>query len=167
MNPLFHSTNAGAFIAMVSFYAAFVLTLWPNRTRALMAAILYAVGTWFSLGILAWNYSNMVRIGYGASDSGLPNTAALFWLLLPIMTVVYALAAPALLWPSIPQAVAMRYGKILHLALIPLLAIVMIASIYVSTHGYYQSDQLKWLVYGLMWFRIRESYRDDCASKTQ
>jgi hypothetical protein len=158
MNPLLHAANIGAGIALITFFAAFVLTLWPNRVRIMAAAVLYAVGTWISLGIVARNYFLMVRISYGLSDSGSANTAALFWLLLPITAVIYALAAPALLWPSIPQAIAMRYGKILHLVLIPLLALVMFAQAYANSHGYFLSDQLKWLVYALMWFRIRQAY---------
>jgi hypothetical protein len=157
MNPLLHAANVGAAIALVTFFAAFVLTLWPSRVRTAVAAILYAIGTWVSLGILARNYFVVVRINYGLSDSGSANTAALFWLLLPIMAVVYALAAPALLWPAIPQPKAMRYGKALHLVFVPLLALTMFVAIYTSAHGYL-SDQLKWLVYGLMWFRIREGY---------
>jgi len=166
MNPLLHAANVGAALALVTFFAAFVLTLWPSRVRTAAAAILYGIGTWVSLGILARNYFVVVRINYGLSDSGSPNTGALLGLLLPIMAVVYALAAPALLWPSIPQPKAMRYGTTLHLVFVPLLALITFAGIYASAHGYL-SDQLKWLVYGLMWFRIRESHAGARKPATQ
>jgi hypothetical protein len=167
VNPLLHLANIGAAIALITFSTAFVLTLWPNRVRTWVAAALYAIGTWVSLGILARNYVLMIAMSYGLSDSGSANTGSLIWLLLPITAVIYALAAPALLWPSIPQAIAMRFGMILHLILIPLLIILMFAQVYVNSQGFFfLSDQLKWLVYGLVWLRIRESYRSDIASKT-
>ena len=125
MNPLLHAANLGSGNALVAFFIAFVLTLWPGRMRTSIAAVLYALGTWVSLGFLARNYLILVQIGYGASDSGSANSAASFWLLIPVIAVIYALAAPALLWPSIPQATAMRHGKILNLAAMPLLAAVM------------------------------------------
>jgi len=100
----------------------------------------------------------MGTIAYGASDSGAPNTMALIWFLLPVTMIGYALVAPVLLWPSIPQATAMRYGTILNLVSIPLVAILTFAQIYVSTQGYMLPDELKWLVYALLWFRVRQSY---------
>jgi hypothetical protein len=158
MNPLLHAANIGAGVASLAFFVAFILTLCPSRKRIYGAAILFTFGTWISLGILAKNYSIMALIAYGASDSGSLNTAGLFWLLLPVTAMAYAWIVPIFLWPSIPQATAMRYGKILNLILIPLLIALLFIRAYVETRGYFLGDQLKWLVYPLMWFRIRESY---------
>jgi len=158
MNPLAHVANVGAGIASLTFFAAFILTLWPRQELTIGAAILYAIGTWVSLGILARNFYVMGAIAYGTSDSGVPNAAASIWFLLPITAIGYALIAPILLWPSIPQATAMRYGIILNLTLIPLLTALLFARTYIGTQGYVLPDVLKWLVYALLWFRIRQSY---------
>jgi hypothetical protein len=159
MNPLGHAANVGATIAFVAFFAAFVLTLRPRRTFTFAAAGLFTLGTWVSLGILARNFFVMGTIAYGASDSGSPNTAASFWFLLPVTLIVYALAAPVLLWPSIPQATAMLYGTILNLAFVVLVSALTIFQVYETSHGYMLADVLRWLVYALLWFRIRQSYQ--------
>ena len=160
MNPLVHAANVGAAIALLAFFAAFILTLWPRRILSFVAAGLFTVGTWVNLGILARNYFVMSKIAYGASDSGSPNTTAAFWFLLPATLIAYALAAPLLLWPFIPQATAIRYGIIVNLVFIPLMAGLLFVQAYETSNGYMLPDELKWLVYALMWFRIRQSY--DC-----
>jgi hypothetical protein len=157
MNPLAHAANLGAGIASLAFFIAFILTLWPRRVLILAAAILFAVGTWASLGVLARNYFVMGAMAYGMSDSGYPNTVALFWLLLPLTIALYALFAPILLLPSIPQAIAMRLGIILNLTFIPLMAGFNLLEAYVGTQGHFLPDVLKWLVYALLWFRVRQN----------
>jgi uncharacterized membrane protein len=165
MNSLAQADNIGSGIASLTFFAALVLTLWPRRAMTIAAAILFSIGTWVSLGILAHHYFIIGTIAYGMTDSG-PNTIASLWFLLPIMAIVYALMAPVLLWPSIPQATAMRFGTILNLTLIPLLAVLLFARTYISTQGFILPDVLKWLVYALLWFRIRQNYEGEHKPKT-
>ncbi|MCX7722001.1 MAG: hypothetical protein N2379_02940 [Verrucomicrobiae bacterium] len=138
-------------------FAAFNLTLRPGKAHAAAAAVLYCIGTWVSLGIFARNYFVAVLIGCGLGAPETPPIVILPWLALPVMTVAYALAAGALLWPSIPQHKAIRWGSALHTFALPLLILFVFLGTYTRFHGYFP-DQLKWLVYGLMWFRVRGSY---------
>ena len=98
-----------------------------------------------------------MRMSYGLSDSGSPNSVALVGLVLPVVAIIYAISAVVLLWPPIPQRNAMRWGKVLHLVILSPLAILAFAITYQRVHGLL-SNELKWLVYGLLWYRIREGY---------
>lgn len=149
--------NPGASITALAFLTAYLLSFWPGRRNSPSAAILYSIGILVSVGILAWGYLFAVRISYGLSDSGSPNSIALVGLALPILAVIYAVAAVVLLWPEIPERSAMRWGRVLHLVILPPLAILGFAATYQRAHGFLASE-LKWLVYGLLWFRIREGY---------
>jgi len=71
--------------------------------------------------------------------------------------LVYAAAAIWLLLPSIPQARAMFLGKLLHLVFLP--PLVLWLSIGLVNHSITLLPyDLTWLVYALLWFRIREAY---------
>ena len=154
----FHSLiNPGACVSALAFLAAYLLSFWPGRRSSPCAAILYSVGILINLAFLAWSYLLLVRISYGLSDSGSPNSVALVGLAMPILATAYAIAAVVLLSPSISQYRAMRWGKVLHLVILPPLAILAFAITYQRVHGLL-SNELKWLVYGLLWFRIREGY---------
>ena len=50
MNPA--QLNLAAGVALVTFFAALVLTLWPSRARTISAAVLYCIGTLTSFGIV-------------------------------------------------------------------------------------------------------------------
>jgi hypothetical protein len=76
----------------------------------------------------------------------------LLWLL---GTFSYPVVAGALLWPSLPQAKALRWGKFLHLVIgLPLILtqILTLRLAHPSVLG------LIWVTYAALWFRIRESY---------
>jgi hypothetical protein len=159
--------NPGACITALAFLTAYLLSFWPGRRNSASAAILYSIGILINLGLLAWSYLLLVRMSYGLSDSGSPNSVALVGLVLPVVAIIYAISAVVLLWPPIPQHKAMRWGKVLHLTILPLLAILAFAITYQRVHGLL-SNELKWLVYGLLWFRIREGYpkKEDAAASS-
>jgi hypothetical protein len=71
--------------------------------------------------------------------------------------LIYASAAVWLLWPSIPQQKALRFGKILHFVILPPL-ILWLSVGWVDNHLRLLPYDLTWLVYVLLWFRIREGY---------
>jgi hypothetical protein len=145
-------------IDAVAFFVAFVLTVWPSRARLIVASSLYVVGMFFIMGLFTYSTFNIARMLIGLSDSGSSNPIALIAYVIPITGGVYAITASALLLPAIPQKRAMRLGMILHLIVLPILVALL------SVHGappvlrsVYPTD-LKWLAFGLLWFRIRESY---------
>jgi hypothetical protein len=143
-------------VAGVAFFAALVLTFWPRRWCSVLAAILYSAGILTRLGILGYSFFMMVGISYGLSDSGSPNRLALWGLIIPVGLMVYAVAASVLLWHKISQEKALLFGKILHLCFFPPLVLFLL----VATRPPFAPHpfELAWLVYGLLWFRIREGY---------
>jgi hypothetical protein len=77
-----------------------------------------------------------------------------FGWVLPALLVCYGIAASALLQPSITQEMALRYGKILHLLIaVPLIAVLVLP----WYHHQRRAFDLTWLVYAVLWFRIRET----------
>jgi hypothetical protein len=150
--------NVSGLAASATLVAAFVLTLWPSRGRLAASAVLYVIGmlsgiifSVYFTGGFAWVTSGLSRM---SADSS-PVLVFLVGLLRPALAVVYALGVPALLWPSIPQEKAMRFGKLLHLVLgLPAAALAGLCPLspVASAFG------VGWLVYALLWFRIRESY---------
>jgi hypothetical protein len=143
-------------LAGILFFAALILTCWPRRCCSIWAAVLYAVGILVRLGLLAYAFIIRVGIGYGASDSGAPNRIALWGLTIPVGLVVYAVAASALLWPTVSQEKALLLGKILHLCFFPplVLFLLFLSQPAFGPHPF----ELAWLVYPVLWFRIRERY---------
>ena len=133
-----YHTEISGWIACVTFFAAFGLTLWPGARRAYWAAALFSFGLLAKLLYLALYYFSAVTTG-GEHPTGC--------LLISAWVLVYAAAAIWLLTPSIPQQKALRFGKIIHLVLVLPLALWLAV-------GY----DLTWLVYALLWFRIREAY---------
>jgi hypothetical protein len=149
---MFHQVS---FIAGVIFSVSFVLTLWPGQRRLKAAAVLYSVGILTTMGALAYYLGIFVGMTYGLSDSGRPNTVALVGLIWPIGAIGYAVSAVAFLWPSISQKKALRWGKIVHMAIgLPLIVATHALDRPAFTHGL----EVGWLVYALLWFRIRENY---------
>lgn len=145
-------------IASVAFVIAFILTLWPSRSRLAASAVLYVIGflsgitfSVYFTGGFAWSISSLSRMSTESS----PVLILLLGLVRPAFAVGYALGAAVLLWPSIPQEKALRLGKLLHLAVgLPAagLAGLRPLSPVASAFG------VGWLVYVLLWFRIREGY---------
>jgi hypothetical protein len=147
--------NQTSLVAGLISSIAFVLTLWPSQCRVKAAAVLYGVGIFMTMGVLAYYFGRLVWMMYGLSDSGRANPIALVGLICPIWAIGYAGSATAFLWPSISQKKALRCGKVVHLAIgLPLALWMGIhpASPHASAFG------VGWLVYALLWFRIRENY---------
>jgi hypothetical protein len=140
----------------IVFFAALVLSCWRRPWSSISAAVLYALGILIRLGFLAYAFTVRVEIGYGASDSGSANSAALWGLVVPVGLSVYAVAATVLLWPTVSQEKALLLGKILHLCFFPplVLFLLFISQPAFAPHPF----ELSWLVYPVLWFRIREGY---------
>jgi hypothetical protein len=150
----FYIARVAGLVAGVVFITAFILTLWPGRRRLVTAAVLYAVGLLACMGCFAYFTGGFTWMMYGMSDTGSPKPIAFVGLIWPIWAVGYAGVAIAFLWPSISQKKALWWGKIVHLV---------IGFPFIATHTFGGSDhapvfEVGWLVYALLWFRIRESY---------
>jgi hypothetical protein len=143
-------------MAGVAFFTALLLTFWPRRWCSVLAAILYSAGILTRLGIAGYSFFMMVRISYGLSDSGSPNHLALWGLIIPVGLIVYAVVASVLLWPKVSQGSALLFGKILHLCFFPPLVLFLLFATRppFGPHPF----ELAWLVYPVLWFRIREGY---------
>jgi hypothetical protein len=151
MSPLYFAQVG--WIAGGCFVAAFVLTFWPSRMRSTLAAILFAVGILTRLSAFAYAYFTAAGAAWGFSTDSQP--PGVTWWAMPLLLIIYALAACVLLWPFISQQRALLLGKILHLLIgIPLFAFFLIP----DTLRLHRILELTWLVYALLWFRIRESY---------
>jgi hypothetical protein len=136
-------------ICAASFFVAFILTFWPSRLCAGSAALLFAIGIVAKLSAHAYSFYIALDV-----NSGFFHVSPIWWAL-PSLFVCYGIAASALLWPSLTQERAMRFGKILHLVLAPLLIALLVFPWY---HEHRRAFDLTWLVYALLWFRIREGY---------
>jgi hypothetical protein len=147
-------TEISRWIACITFFAAFVLTLWPDTRRAWCAAVLYSVGLLARLIYLAIRYFSTVASGSDGYPSDVHPTDCV---VIAIWVLIYASAAVWLLWPSIPQQKALRFGKILHFVILPPL-ILWLSVGWVDNHLRLLPYDLTWLVYVLLWFRIREGY---------
>jgi hypothetical protein len=143
-------------VAGLAFFVAFALTCWPHRRTTACAAILYVIGGLTSLGSIAYGYLESIALGWGMGD-GPPVSFPRSAFLLPTGILCYAVAASVLLLPFISQHRALYFGKLLHVIVFPLL----ILFLFVGPFYEFQrvnARSLAWLVYGLLWFRIRESY---------
>lgn len=153
------------FVASVILIAAFILTLWPGRKRLATAAVLYVVGIMSGLSFTVYFYIDRAQMLYGLSSmsvSGSPVAIAVVEAIRPIAVVGYAFAASALLWPSIPQQKALRGGKIVHLGIgLPLAMLASLTPLSSATFAF----GVGWLVYSLLWFRIREGYPNFSSSQ--
>jgi hypothetical protein len=144
-------------LAGILLSAAFILTFWRRRPSWWLAAGFYSVGTLFSIGVKVYFWLLSVWLVYGLSYSGDGNVLALagMALTLPIFVSVYWLASVVLLLPWIPQKYAICFGKILHLVIFPIFFLVILITEFIG-HPRQASLDLQWLIYGPLWFRIRE-----------
>ena len=158
MSPLYFAQVG--WIAGGCFVAAFILTFWPSRVRSSSAAILFAIGILTRLSTFAYAYFTAAGAASGFSRDTQP--PGVIWWAMPLFLILYAIAACGLLWPFITQHRALLLGKILHLLVgIPLFAFFLIP----ETIRYHRTLELTWLVYALLWFRIRESYTEGCINR--
>ena len=154
LNTFIFYPHISNWIACLTFFAAFVLTLVPNAKRVKSAAVLYCFGLLARLIYLAVYNFSVVTSGSNGSSADVHPTMAI---VCSVWALVYATAAVWLLWPSIPQARALFLGKLLHLVILP--PLVLWLSIGLVNHSITLLPyDLTWLVYALLWFRIREAY---------
>jgi hypothetical protein len=144
-------------IAALLLAVAFILTFWPRRTWWNLAAGCYSVGTLITLGIKIYLWLYSVWLAFGLADGDDLNFLAILGLPLPIFVSFYAVASIVLLWPWISQKNALLFGKILHLIIFPIFYLIIFAGEFSGHRGNALFD-LQWLVYGPLWFRIRESF---------
>ena len=148
--------DRAAFVAGITFFVAFILTFWPSRRISICAAILYAIGALTYLVFFAAHYFQLSVMEWKANGGLSGSFPAVGWLL-PGLIVVYGVAASAVLLPFISQRKALRFGRILHLVVLPLLVV----CLWVAPFHEYLSiaaHSLNWLAYGVLWFRVREGY---------
>lgn len=145
-------------IAGILLIAAFVSTFWKHRSLNWLAAGFYSAGSLICIGAKVYLWLFSLWLAYSLSDSDSPNNAVLAALVLPISAAIYGIASVILLWPWISQKNAMCFGKILHLIVLPIFLAIIFASALFTFHGEASPD-LQWLVYGPLWFRIRETLR--------
>lgn len=156
--------EAANLITVIAFLAAFVCTFWHNRLSIRFAAILFAVGCLASIGVeVCWRLFGTWFM-YHMTDSSEPNTIALLTLILPVIMAGYAIASCILLLPGIPQLRAVSYGKILHLVVLPVFVLILFVGAFFAFQGE-AFGELKWLVYGPLWFCIREKYSELIAEE--
>jgi hypothetical protein len=149
-----YHTEISRWIACITFFAAFVLTLWPDTKRAYWAAASFCLGLLARLIYLAIYYFSAVT----ARSDGYPSEVhPTDCLVISAWVLVYAAAAVWLLYPSIPQQKALRFGKILHLVVVPPL-VLWLAVGWVDHRTILSPYDLTWLLYAVLWFRIREAY---------
>jgi hypothetical protein len=134
--------------------AAFLLTFWRSRWTYGLAAVCYGAG---SLINVAWNTGTWVyflAMTRGMDDApdegGFPVSA----IIIPLGTPGYIIAAVILLSSRISQPRALYLGKILHLAIFPILFLFILNAAFGMPGPVFH--ELRWLVYGPLWFRIRE-----------
>jgi hypothetical protein len=138
-------------IAVAAFLIAFLLTLSPGRRQIVAAAVSYVAGMLSYFGAFAYQTRLVAGLGLDPSDAAGPYLKAA-GIVLPLWTIGYAVGAGVLLSPSIPQKKALRFGKIWHLTIgLPLLAVQLSGDLRLS-------GSAGWLVYALLWFRIRDLY---------
>jgi hypothetical protein len=158
MNPLMLYIQQAGWISGFALLVAFVLTFWNGRNVCRLAAAFYSMGAIIGIGAGVYFRVFSTWIIYHLTD-GPPASSAILTtaLAIPIGTALYGLGAVVLLWPGISQEKALRLGKILHLIILPLLILPVIIAAFFSNQGETYSE-LGWLVYPLLWFRIRENY---------
>lgn len=162
---LMHYTVQAGWVAGIALSTAFILTFWSSLTFQRLAAALYSVGTLVGIGVETYAWVVFLWMNFHLTDAPSvhygPFIAAL---VLPTGKFLYGLFAVALLWPGISQEKALRLGKILHLIILPLLVSAMFALALLQPRDYDFSD-VRWLIYGPLWFRIRESYATFSVSR--
>lgn len=151
----FENLQRVGLIAGLAFVAAFVLTFWPNRWRLAAAAVLYVAGILTCTGCFAYHIHTLARMVDISKGTGTPNIFAFIGFILPLWHLGYAAGACVLLRPSIAQTKAMLFGRIWHLTIgLPLIA----AQIAYGMAPRNAALDTGWLVYALLWFRIRHCY---------
>lgn len=152
MDPFQHILNFISCVAITAFFTAFVLTFWPSRVRLVFAAIFYGIGIVACLSPYAY-----LHFAQGATWT-LGRFPTLEWLL-PILFLCFAVVAALLLWPIVPRKIAFKYGIVLFFVIAPILIFLKLLPEYLQFHRALYPFDLTWLLYAILWFRIRETYQ--------
>ncbi len=155
LSILLHQENRIAGIFLV---VAFIFTFWQRRSLFWFAAGFYCAGSLVNIGAKVCLWLVSVWFAYGLSDSGEINAALLGALVLPILAAVYGMASVIFIWPWISQKYALPCGKVLHLIILPILVSIIFVGAFCTPGRSQAWLDLQWLVYGPLWFRIRESW---------
>jgi hypothetical protein len=142
--------NVAICIAGAAFFASFALTFGAGRNYSRAAAIFYSIGIIARMSPDAWFHFTR------GSNWTFGRYPALEWVI-PILLLCFGVAAAALLWPSIPQKVAIRLGMILFFVICPTLIFIRALPDFLQFHGYVYFD-LTWILYATLWFRVRDRY---------
>lgn len=137
-------------IAGTAFFASFVFTFGSGKGYSRAAAIFYGIGIMARLSSDA--YLQFLR----TSNGTLGQYPILAWFI-PISLFCFGIAAASILWPSIPQHLANRFGMILFFIICPILIFIRGLPDYLQLH--YAFLDLAWILYAVLWFRVRDGYR--------
>ena len=154
-----------SWVAGITFFVAFALTCWPRRWSYISAAVLFSIGILTNLGVQSYIYFRSAIIGWGLSDGPAQSFPIMGWLF-PLWIAGYGVACCVLLLPFISHSRALLFGKILHLVILPPLVVLFMVGSYHEIH-HLMPYQLSWLVYPLLWFRIRDGLFDTRPNKIE
>jgi hypothetical protein len=147
LQTIFHVLTC---IAGTAFFASFVLTFGSGKFYSTGAAIFYSVGMMVSMTPFAYfHFSQGSNWTFGRFPT-------LEWLL-PVLLFCFGAAAVVLLSPAIQQKTAMRLGMILFFVICPILIVLRLLPQFLQFHHRVSFD-LTWLVYAVLWFRVREGH---------
>lgn len=138
-------------IPAAAFFTSFALTFGSGKIRFAVAAIFYSIGMMFCMGLPAWFH--FFR-GSNATFGWFPMLKSLS----PILLLCFGIAAVVLLWPSIPQHIAMRRAMILFFVVCPILIVIRVLPEFLQFEHRISSDLTNWLLYAVLWFRVRGGY---------
>lgn len=157
MDPFAVIFDLVGYVAAAALFAAFALTFWPSRARMGLATTLYGVGVLGWLSLYAFFY--LIRRSLGP-----PPHFLMMQRIVAALFLVFAIAAVALLWPSIPQRTAFRCGLILFFAVAPALTLLRMIPDYFQFRHLIPPIDLTWLLFAVLWFRIREKNQNQAVS---
>jgi hypothetical protein len=137
-------------------FIAFLLTFQKNLRATVCSAILWVIGiiVYSGMGIYTYLLDDNMHFAYFSDTK-------LFWVkCLIVIIAVLSVAASALLFPWITKKLAMQFGKILLLIIMPTLLLL------ISALTIYPSYPMVWtfplgasyIGYTVLWFRIRENF---------
>lgn len=146
-------------IPVVTMLIAFILTFCNRQTSIRLASIFYSIGTLGGIVFGAYMLGYLMWVNYHLTDGPPAGTGILVLGLRPEMaSVIYAICCVTLLLPCIPQEKALRFGKILHLIVLPAAVLLMAVVRSFGNNGVGAVADVGWLIYPFLWFRIRENY---------
>lgn len=141
-----------SWISGIAFIAAFLLTLWPSKTKLSAAGVLWFVGALAEHGLSAFSMYVQGGISFAFStSSGFP----LFALVLPLLSLSSVVTAGVMLLPRISKERARKSALCIFLVVLPVVVVVpWLTYLHQGMHRF--PFGIGWLGLPLLWFRIRE-----------